>query len=113
MAHGTPDDFPQILQAVRARDQRLSGFVAQGSQVRILVGDIGRVGDDAVITGRHRRKPGALQEPDVQSKGKGIGLGHLQCLWAGIDSIYKHIRAGMPNRQRHGTAAGAKVQHRW
>src|SRR5690606_27120668 len=68
MARRGLDEMANVIQPVGAADQRTGRLEADITlgQVRVVRGDIGRVGDDQVVPrSAQRGKPVALQEADV------------------------------------------------
>ena len=103
-------DAPDGVEAIGAAGQRLQGFVAQGGQVRIASGDVGRVGDDGVKALRHAIEPVALVELHWQVQAPGVGARHVEGVPAVIQSVDLPLAAGLLQRQCDGAAAGAQVQ---
>ena len=48
VARGVLDEVAQVIQPVRAGDQGFARLMAQGRQMRVIAGDVGRVAHDDV-----------------------------------------------------------------
>ena len=110
----TGDDQPDRVQAVGARSQRRTRLEAQVAlaQVRVVFGDVGRVGNDhAVDVAGHRLEPAALQQAQRQAGLVGVGARHRQGGIADVHGADIDQGAFAGDRQGDGAGAGAQVEH--
>ena len=112
---GFGDDSAQRRQPIRAGGQRQAGFVAQVAlpEMRVVLGDVGRVADDEVVAlvWRQRCEPVALKQAKIAgAQPFGIGLGDGERLGADIDGY--DSRTGPLDGEGDGDdpTAGAQIE---
>ncbi len=106
------DDPRDVIEPIRTRSQRLRRLVAQRLQMRIVAGNIGRVGDDDMESFGHAIEPEPLLKMHVELQTRGVVAGHLQGLSTALDSSELKVGAGMLQSQGDRPASCAKVKHR-
>lgn len=113
---GAGHDAAQVFQAVGAVGQRAARLETHVAlpQVRIVAGDIGRVGHDQVeaLACRQRAVPATLDETHRGGQLPRIARGHRQRRGADIAGHHAGIAPCQGDRDGDGAAAGAQVQHR-
>ena len=92
---------------------RLEAHVAL-SQVRIVAGHVGRVGDDQLeaLAGRHGVEPAAFDKAHRGRQFPGVAGGHGQRGRTQVAGHHARVAPGQRDRDRDRAAAGAQVQHR-
>ena len=105
-------DAADVVQPIGAADQGLARLVRQRGQVRVGVGNVGRVADDQVKAfARHWRQPVAQAHVDAQAQPLGIGARHGERVGAGVHRHHLRQRPLLRDGQRDGAAARAQVEH--
>ena len=84
------------------------------SQVRIVAGHVGRVGDDQLeaLAGRHGVEPAAFDKAHRGRQFPGVAGGHGQRGRTQVAGHHARVAPGQRDRDRDRAAAGAQVQHR-
>ena len=101
-------DAADVVEPLGPRRQRLQRLVPQSGQVRVAAGDIGGVGDDAVVAAVHLRQPVAVDEAHLQSEAHRVGSGDRQRLWEGVERVQLRVGPAVLERQCHRAAAGSQ-----
>ena len=79
--------------------------------MRVTIGDVRRIGDDAVVAAVRCIQPRPQGETDFQAQNTGVGLCHFQRCRANVGGMHLHLWPGVFQCQRDGTAAGAQIEY--
>ena len=82
-----------------------------GQRPALRLRDVGRVGEDRVELVGHVRKQVSAQPRDLQPEPLPVGARQRERVVAEIAARQEQVRALVLQRQRHGAAAGAHVEH--
>ena len=96
-------DPAQVVEALRPADQCAARLEAQSRQMRISLGDIGRVGDDQIEAAGNIGEPVAFCEGNRCIEARGVSRSDFQRGRAGIYGQHlKLLRTRQGNRETAG-----------